>query len=117
MNTKGGPIANAAVRVRGDSDDAHFGIESKDRIANSRTFIRIVHRNKKKIRLSLFSATDKIYIICHFAADRDVGLIGKSLNNDLAHQLWAVSHQDSNLTSHGSLLLGSCIILSAKQRR
>src|SRR3974390_741902 len=117
MNTKGGPIANAAVRVRGDSDDAHFGIKSKDGIANSRTFIRIIHRNKKKIRVRLFYATDKIYIICHFADDRDVGLIGKSLDDDLAHQLWAVGHQDSNLTSHGSLLLGSRIVLPDNQKR
>src|SRR5215469_10313691 len=117
MNAKGGPVADAAVRVRRDRNDAHFGIESKDRIANGRTFIRIIHRNKKKIRLSFFYATDKLYIICHFADDRDVGLIRKSLDDDLAHQLWAVGHQDSNLTSHGSLLLGSRIILPAKQSR
>src|SRR5215831_19999921 len=105
MNAKGGPIANAAVCVRGDGDDAYLRTESQNGIANSRTFIRMIHRNKQKIRLSLFHATYKLHIICHFADDCDVRLVGESLDDDLAHELWAVGHQDSNLTSHGSLLL------------
>src|SRR5215469_2850424 len=115
MNAKGGPIANTAVCVRGDSDDANFRIESKDGIANRRTLVRIVHRNKQKIRLSLFYATDNLHIICNFADDRDVGLVRKSLDDNLAHEFRAVRHQDSNLTSHGSLLLGTRILLPANQ--
>src|SRR5262249_43451032 len=99
-----------------NSDNTYFRIESKDGIANSRTFIRVIHCNKKKIRMSLFHAPDKLHIICHFPDDCDVGLVRESLDDNLAHEFRAVGHQDSNLTSHGSLLLGTGIILSAKQR-
>src|SRR5215469_6059417 len=117
MNAKGGPIANTAVCVRGDGDDTHLRIESQDGIANRRTLVRIIHRYKQKIRLSFFHATDNLHIIRNFADDGDVGLVRKSLDDNLAHEFRAVGHQDSNLTSHGSLLVGTRIILSTEQWR
>src|ERR1700756_1125671 len=107
MNTERGPIANAAVCVRRDSNDAHFRIESEDGIANRGTFIRIIHRNEQKIWVSFFHATDDFPLPRHFAHDDDIGLIRKGFYDDLAHEFRAIGNQDSNLTSHGSLLPGS----------
>src|ERR1700745_2416803 len=110
MNTEGSPIANAAVWVWRNSNDADLRIEPEDGIANSGTFIRVIHRNEQKIWVGFFHATDDLHILRHFAHDDDIGLIRKGFYDDLAHEFRAVGNQDSNLTSHGSLLLGMRII-------